>query len=430
MAEKEKDVSASQQNTSSNNSSANTIARDTLKNQVFLDGGKAKTKKYSKENKKCLSYASTVYSLALKFYEEQLPYGYHHTYDVIASIDPKKYHILLMVHYKDTYADKGHFWEPAYEKPHFHVIIRCVNRKDRIKVGSTLKKLGIEYRKDLDDELWKNHGATTVGDFSSYATYLMHQTDAAINEGKEPYDISEFVINLTTDEIQQICDGYIRVSTDTKKVTTKELAELDQTAFKLGMELKNFDEWYNTLSFTVRSNAKMKTIRESYGRGVNARIAEKSEVLRLCVYIQGAPNTGKTYGAKKALVGKQIHAVEGGGSGKFDELRADHDAIIISDDVCPNLLNMTDNYICKAYKRQSNNPAWAGNYFIVTSNLSFEEWLASCKININSKHFEAMKSRFFVCKILQKDDGTNYLALKNPSTRGSYDEQKNVQICL
>ena len=30
---------------------------------------------------------------------------------------------------------------------------------------------------------------------------------------------------------------------------------------------------------------------------------------------------------------------------------------------------------------------------------------------------------FFVCQIKQKEDGTNYLALQNPSTRGSIEEQ-------
>ena len=306
----------------------------------------------------------------------------------------------------------------------FRSILRCVDRKKRIRVRTVLRQLGIEYRKDLDDALWANHGVETIGkSFDGYATYLTHETEAAINDGKELYGVDEIVSNLTVEEIQAIRDGYIRISSDARKVTTKDLVELDDMAFELGKELKNFDDWYNTLPFTVRSNAKIKTIRESYSRGVNAKIAEKSEVLRLCVYIQGAPNTGKTYGAKHALFGKRIHTVEGGGSGKFDDLRADHQAIIISDDVCPNLLNMTDNYICRAYKRQANNPAWAGNYFIVTSNLSFVDWLASCKINVNSKHYDAMYSRFFVTEIKQKDDGTNYLALRSASTRGSVEEQ-------
>ena len=132
---------------------------------------------------------------------------------------------------------------------------------------------------------------------------------------------------------------------------------------------------FNELPFKIRSNAKMKTVKESYQRGVDRRIAENREVLRVCIFIKGEPNTGKTYTSLAALAGKRIYKIDGGGSGKFDNLRPDREAIVISDEVCPNLLNMADNYICKAYRRQNNNPAWAGNYFVVTSNLSFDDWV-------------------------------------------------------
>ena len=126
--------------------------------------------------------------------------------------------------------------------------------------------------------------------------------------------------------------------------------------------------------------------------------------------------------------GKRVLSVGGGGTGKFDRLRPDHDAIVIDDDVCPNLLNMTDNYICRAYKRNSNNPAWAGRYFIVTSNLPFADWLDSCGLRVKTlsgnltPHYTAMLSRFFVC-VLQSRQGINHLALCSPSTRGSEQEQ-------
>ena len=220
-----------------------------------------------------------------------------------------------------------------------------------------LDGLGIYFRPNDDNWLWAHHGVETVNDFGGYATYLTHETDAAIADGKELYYINELVSNLSEDEIIAIREGYIRVSTGTQKVTSQELVELDDIAYKLGYDLKNFDTWYNSLNFNIRSHSKTKTIRESYNRGVSARINDNSEVLRLCVYIKGEPNTGKTYAAQKALAGNAFYIADGGGSGKFDNLRADHDAIIISDDVCPNLLNMSDNYICRAYKRQNNNPA-------------------------------------------------------------------------
>ncbi len=95
---------------------------------------------------------------------------------------------------------------------------------------------------------------------------------------------------------------------------------------------------------------------------------------------------------------------------------------------------MTDNYITHAYKRNSNNPAWAGRYFVVTSNLTFEEWLEACGIrtrdryNQPSEHMKAMTSRFFVARLKADASGVNHLALKSPSTRGSVDEQWEVEV--
>ena len=387
------------------------------------DGGKKKHKSDGwLKNRKPLVLDSKVATLALKLYAEQLKYGWDYTCKQIQATNPKDFQVIAICHNRDTYADEGHFWKPAIEKEHYHIILRCTDRKKRIRVRKLLKDLGIEYRPQLDDELWANHGVETVGNFAGYATYLTHETETAVNEGKELYSMDELVSNLTTDEIQKIRDGYIRVAESNKKLSADDWTSIDETAYKLGYELKNFSEWYDSQPFNVRSNTKVKTIRESYERGVNKRIAEGAEMLRLCVFIHGEPNSGKTYASEKALSGKRYFTVKGGGTGKFDNLRVDHQAIIIDDDVCPYLLNMTDNYICRAYKRQNNNPAWTGQYFVVTSNYTFFEWLEMCKLG--EKHFEAAYSRFYLCEIKQKEDGTNYLALSNPSKRGSLEEQK------
>lgn len=147
-----------------------------------------------------------------------------------------------------------------------------MDRDKRIRVQKALKDLGIEYRPNLDDELWANHGVETVGKFAGYATYLTHETETAVNEGKELYRMDELVSNLTIEEIQKIRDGYIRVAESRKKLSADDWTLIDETAYKLGYELQNFSEWYNSQPFNVRSNAKVKTIRESYERGMNARI--------------------------------------------------------------------------------------------------------------------------------------------------------------
>jgi len=393
--------------------------------QQEVDAGK--TGKRVKKKGKFVPYKSKLYSVAIKCYEEQLPYGFEYTATQVQGLNPEDFQALMIRHDRDLVSDG--IWQVSTEKWHIHLIIRTSDKKKRFRLNKMMERLGIVYRPGKDDLLWENHGVETVGNFSGYATYLTHETPDAIRDGKQLYDISEIISNLTLNEIKQVRDGYYRATVGPHIVTAEELAEMDAQAYSLGYGLGDFDSWYGSQPFHVRASAKMRTIRESYFRGVEVRVRERTAVNRLCVYIQGEPNTGKTYAATKALAGKQVLTIGGGGTGKFDYLRPDHDAIVIDDDIAPNLLNMTDNYICRAYRRNNNNPVWAGEYFIVTSNLSFESWLRKCGIKTKAifegdetVHYKAMLSRFFVCR-LKFENGVNRLALTSPSTRGSRKEQ-------
>ncbi len=382
--------------------------------------------KKGKRERHTLGIDSKVHAVAIKCYDEQLSRGRDYTFNAIRQTDKSHFQVLAIVHDRDTVTDG--IWFEAAVKPHIHVIVRCVDRKKRIRVRTIMDCLGIFFRPGLDDIIWREHGVETIGNYTGYAMYLTHETKEAIDDAKELYSVDELISNLTKDEIIHIRDGYTRVSANAHKVTSDELAALDQDAYNLGYTLKNFAQWYDAQPFTVRSHTKIKTIRESYERGVNARLEEGRAITRLCIYIQGPPNSGKTYAALAALDGKQVLSIGGGGSGKFDRLRPDHDAIVIDDDVCPNLLNMTDNYICRAYKRNSNNPAWAGRYFIVTSNLPFAAWLENSGIRIKdnprtpSAHYTAMLSRFYICEIRYAND-VAHLTLVSSSMRGSSGEQ-------
>lgn len=425
--EKKDTLAVAGQNVSKvNNSSTDSITQNAPINQEKSKG------RFKKKGHKVLGINAKVYTVAFKFYTEQLPLGEQAFIDAVRNSDKRQAQVLAIKHDRDEVTDG--IWEVAKVKPHWHVIVRMSDRKRRMYISTILSSLNICYRKGADDDLWKSHGVEAVGNFAGYATYLTHETDDAIQDGKELYELSEIVSNLTVDEIEQIRAGYVRVS-EKRRLTESELIALDKEAFDMGYEMKNFTEWCNSQPFSVRSNTKFRTIKESYNRGVEARIEEGKEINRLCIFIQGKPNTGKTYASKMALQGKSVLSVGGGGTGKFDRLRPDHDAIVIDDDVCPNLLNMTDNYICRAYKRNNNNPAWAGEYFIVTSNLSFPAWLNSCGIHtcdkiyrpggvdyVETAHYKAMLSRFFVCR-LKEVNGINHLALTSVSTRGSVSEQ-------
>ena len=416
MEDKKEELS-SLATTESSNTSSNTN-NDTTKQK------KRQTVHFPREGK-ILHLDSKVNALAIKCYDEQLVKDWDYTVELIRNIDKTDYYVEGICHDRDTYAEAGSFWKSAYEKRHYHILFKCKNskgKKSRIRVRQVMEMLGIAFRQQIDDELWRHHGVETIRQsFAGYSLYLTHDTHEAIADGKEQYDLDEVKSNLTMEELEQIRDGYIRLADPDKKVTVKDMEELDIIAYNLGKDLKDFSSWYDSLDFKYRSHSKITTVIESYSRGVKNRIKEDKGVLRLCVFVQGQPNTGKTYAALHALDGKRIHTVEGGGTGKFDALRADHEAIIISDDTCPNLLNMSDNYICMAYRRGSNNPAWAGNYFIVTSNMDFVDWVRDCGVK-KQDHIDALKSRFFICEIEKKDD-EKPLRLLSASTRGTEEER-------
>lgn len=386
------------------------------------------------EQPKLLSIKASANAFAAKFYMEQLPHGIDALIAAIKQIDKKTTLCLCILHDKDEVTNG--VWEVATDKPHFHLLYKNVDRNTNTCIKTVLEKLGIFFRQGLDDTLLANRAIETIGkSFPGYANYLTHETEEARKDAKYIYSITEIISNLTIPEIEQIRDGYTRITEGSSKVNIRDLAALDADAFALGYALKNFNAWYNSLPFNIRSHSKLKTIRESFTRGVECRLEEGTEINRLCIYIMGTPNTGKTYAAKESLAGEQILHINGGGSGKFDNLRPDHSAILVDDDNCPNLLNLTDNYICRAYRRNNNNPVWAGKYFIVTSNLSFTNWLKECGFKIDNtstvhfnklenKHYAAMLSRFFVCSLVPNGNGGNKLALVSPSTRGSESEQR------
>lgn len=362
-----------------------------------------------------LTTRSNVRTLSIKVYDEQLPNGWDDVKRLIRLINKSEYQVIAIKHDRDT--NKDDIWEPSIEKPHYHIIIRVLG-KSPVHVSTILNMLGVVYRKGIDDNLWKEHGVESLRDFSNMAVYLTHETPEAVYAGKAKYELEELISNLELEEIKQVREGYIRVSEINRKVGMVELDELDKQAFKLGYELGDFNKWYQELPFQFRSHGKMKTIKESYYNGITKKIGEDKKVNRLSVFIQGEANVGKTYTTLETLKGKQLLSVDGGETGKYDDLSATTEAIVIDDDTSKHILNMADNKACRVYRRNSNNPWWLGKYLIVTSNLTFDEWITECGMSTKSKQYEPVKSRFYICHI-GKSNGKNKLICDSPSTRGS-----------
>ena len=419
--------------------------RKTLKNQGFLDThiglatstiqcahvpnvpkffnyirkGKCHEMAKSSKSYRPLTFRSSVRTLELVFYDEQLPYGWLRLKETIKSIDKSKMQILSIKHNKDE-GISHKMDEEVLEKDHYMVIIRMCNNKTA-KVGTLLNMLKIEFRPASDQTLWENGGCRTIRNFSDRAMYLIHETEEAILDHKPQYSIDDIFSNLDRDEIKQIMEGYVRVGK--KKIDNETMAELDQYAYDLGYKLGSFESWYSSLEFAIRKNAGMRTIKESYYRGVEERAKKGEEINRLCVFIQGAGNSGKTYSAIHSFENNEKLIIDGGGTGKYDRLTVSTDVVIV-DDQCSNyLLNMADNKICQVYRRGSNNPFWCGRYFIITSNYSFEDWAEMCGIakeiyirgvKIINPQYSALLSRFYTCHI-----ESGQLVVDTYSDRGS-----------
>ena len=370
-----------------------------------------------------MTMQSNVKTLALKVYDEQIPDGWDKLKERIKELKKDEYQCLGIRHDEDVLGDD--FFEPSTEKPHYHILIRVMRDSQNVTksgkhVSTILNDLGIIFRKE-DATMIANHGIETVGDFGAYATYLTHDTEKAIADGKQHYNTESIVSNLTPDEILQIRDGYIRVSEKARKVKPEELIEIDAYLFELGFNLGDFDDWYDSQGFMLRRHTSMKTLKETYYRGIEERVRKNKYVNRLCIFITGKQNSGKSYTSLETLkkMGyEKIHSVDNNGTGKFDELSPTTQAIIIDDQTAPALLNLCDCKIVKAYRRGSGDRYFTGDMLIVTSNLSFEEWAKACECDV--KQIEALKSRFYVCEINEN----GHLNCKSVGYRGGIDEQK------
>lgn len=405
LQEKEaiKKASAAQSVTETSNNSKENIASK-------------KNKKSRTTEEKFLYFESNVKTLALKFYEEQLPQGSEAFFETVHNVPSEEYQVLAITHDKDLVGDD--FWEAAVEKKHFHVIVRkCDNGSFR--VSTILNMLGIVYRRGLDDDLWKHHGAETTKNFTGYANYLTHETAEAMAEGKYIYEINEIISNQSIEMIRRIRDGYIRP--DRSKVDEATLIALDKEAYERGLQGEDFDEWFHNLSFTIRRNCGMKTIKESYQIGLKKcfDLHKNENVPRVCLFVQGLGNDGKTTACRNALVdamgitADRIEIVGSAGTGKFDYVNPRTEAIVIDDDTSKAVLSVADTHVTRLYGRgTANNPIWMGRYCLITSNKEFEDFMKDC--GASQEHIKAAKTRFFIVKV---EDG--FLSIISTPSRGN-----------
>lgn len=333
--------------------------------------------------------------------------------------DKSKRHweVEAICHDRDEIANPDDMFAPAIVKPHFHVIIRDANNR-RFFVETVLKALGLHYQKE-DSELFYEHGCTTVADFNAYSVYLTHETEQAKKDGKELYDLSEVMTNMTLDELKDIRAGYSRLQSKSK-LSDHDWNELANYASKLGDKMGDFDAWSKSvLTFAQRTGRKFKALQDEFNKHLTDAVDDSPDLTRCCILISGNANDGKSWTTTHALqnLGEKIYPARSS-SGKYDGLQSTATAMTFDDRMITDALNVTDNRAVVLHGRGTGgDKAWLGRYVVVTTNLPIGDFFNN-QVRFNSQ-IDAIKSRFYTCILVYDYYGHGHLEVVDTCTRGT-----------
>ncbi len=221
-------------------------------------------------------------TLAIMCYDEQLPEGEESLYEAIRSISPELFQIVGIKHYKS----KG--------KLHYHILIRCSKKKKRQRIIPMLKQLGFDVKRSMDNPteyINLPHTIETCGSYNNYVNYLLHRTTTAIQEGKEPYDKSDFITNLSDEDIQAILDGYFSPKGE---LTTKGYKCMLERARQIGREFGDLDNMINSFNVYGLTPKQESQIQASYLSGAKERLKSGNRIYRLSIEINTSDEDDET----------------------------------------------------------------------------------------------------------------------------------------
>ena len=317
--------------------------------------------------------------------------------NIVANTSPDKYCMHAAVHYADKVApNETQFWAPSIEKPHAHLLIwlpeksHTGNRSGATRLNTILNYLsqfGLIYRPEYDTELLLNHGVERVDlrqkrHFNA-VVYHSHETDEAQDEGKHRYDRKEMITNLSSEELNAMYDYYFssisRVGKHDAEYYENEAFELGKNTILTTTEHRTFEEWFYSIPFKQRTETLRRQWERSYLYGQKTAIEDPAhkKQIRCFIFINGGPDAGKTHTTQLTLtklVGR-TYSVSSGKTGKLDNLEPTHKAIDVSDNSIPDLLALADNVTVPAYRRNSGNPYFTGQYLVVSFNGSLDDYL-------------------------------------------------------
>ncbi len=349
----------------------------------------------------------------------------------VLKIDTTKWKIACIWHDRDTVASQDDMFALSSKKPHLHILIYRANGR-KFRVHQVVDMLHIYYDAVADRRLIEKQGIASCRDRSAFYMYLMHATDQAIQDGKEPYDEDEIITNMTADDQDALKAGYKR-ATPKSKLSTGDWNKLGEEAYELGQRLADFDEWAdNHFTIVQQSQAPFRVVHQHFLKGQAEGIAKKPNLVRCCILIHGKGNIGKSYTTREVLHKLNLKTCKAvSGSGKYDTLTARDDALFFDDVAISQIKVVADNTPALLHRRNRGDRPWTGKWVIATTNCTPKVWFEKmCGIRENSDgelsdsdqaSLDAVKSRFFVCSIDAKTGALNIDKSQCRGIRGTKD---------
>lgn len=322
-----------------------------------------------------------------------------------------EWEIALICHDKDMTVEKDNKLKAKHKKTHFHAVIW---RKDgkRFRVRKVLQILGLNFDAVLDANILdKTFSSISSRNVKNALQYLLHMTEASELDGKEPYNQSELISNLTDEQLDNIFHATVQ-----DKLSNDDWDKLAEMAYQCGKNLHDF-RTFTTRHFNIRqqSQAPFKVIKQYYENGLLDAVATAEDFPRINIILRGVKNTGKSYSTQKALNKLHMRVYSAiSGSGKYDGLSADDDCLLFDDKNGSQLLSVCSDSPVLLHRRNVGYSPWVGNSVIALTNKSFTHWIKNSSSNeIHTENgevveedrdaYDAMISRFYFCEVVWPD---------------------------
>lgn len=332
-------------------------------------------------------------------------------WELLSTFDYLDFKVAGIYHNQDLTEDKGSSFVPSIKKGHWHVMAWKANFKNptkRFRLSTLIKKLGLQYS-FADETLWKEDGAEQLKNgVPTFFMYLTHESADAIRKAKHVYSRNLIAKNFNDNEAEQIRLAYKRSMVK----TALDWDYLAGEAYSLGKKVGNFSKWAE-LHFNVsqQANRNFKIIREKYNEGLNLGITTLTDCPRCSIVISGAPNLGKTYTSRLALKKMGLATVTvASGTGKYDRVQPETDALIFDDVGVSDARNVFDNVGVVLHRRNSDDRPFKGKYVIVTTNETHSVWTRKTAIGVQNLEGKSLEEVESLQNIIQAVESRVYFA--------------------